>query len=100
METLNSTEIKFRPVNYNLLVKGHKEDTTKGGLYIPETAKKYTNIVDVIAVSDGVLPDGTIRNVNYAKGEKLMILTERLIPVTINEQEYLIIFESDVIGKL
>lgn len=44
----------MKPVNDRILVKPHKaEETTKGGIIIPDTAKEKPNKGEIVAVGPG-----------------------------------------------
>jgi len=89
---------KFEPCFDKVLVKGTKDKISAGGLAIPETAQVYSNMVEVVSTPDGRMPDGSTRIVKWAIGDKLMIFTERTIPISIEGEEYLVISETDIIG--
>ena len=91
-------ENKFEPCFDKILVKGTKDKISAGGLEIPETAQVYSNIVEVVGLPDGTMPDGSRRNIKWGVGDRLMVFIERVIPITIDKEEYLVISEVDIIG--
>ena len=64
----------MRPLHDKVLIKRLKpEDTTKGGIVIPDSAKEKTGYARVIAVGPGMkLPDGTRHEMDVEQGQLVM----------------------------
>ena len=62
--------MKIRPRQDRVIVRRVKEEEkTKGGLYIPDTAKEKPVEATVVAVGNGkVLEDGTVRKLDVKEG--------------------------------
>ena len=58
--------MKIRPLQDRVIVRRVKEEEkTKGGLYIPDTAKEKPVEATVVAVGNGkILEDGTVRKLD------------------------------------
>ena len=95
--------MKIRPLHDRVLVKRLDDPTemVKGGIIIPETAKEQPQEGEVIAVGDGkVLEDGTVRPMNLKAGDKILFGKYAGTDVKLDDEEYLIMREDDILGVL
>jgi len=92
--------MKIRPLHDRLIVKRTEEQQkTKGGLYIPDTAKEKPIEGTVIAAGTGkILEDGTIRKLEVKKGDRVLFGKYSGTEVKIEGEEHLILREEDVLG--
>ena len=92
--------MKVRPLNDRLLVKRKsEEETTKGGIVIPDTAKEKPIEGEVLAVGNGtVLEDGSTRPLEVAVGDRVLFGKYGGTEITLDGEELLILRESDVLG--
>jgi len=92
--------MKIRPLQDRIIVKRlEEEETTKGGIIIPDTAKEKPSEGKVIAVGNGkVGEDGTLRPIEVQKGDKVLFSKYAGTEVNLDDQEHLIIREDDVLG--
>jgi chaperonin GroES len=93
---------KIRPLQDRVIVKRLKEeDKTKGGLYIPDTAKEKPVEGTVLAVGNGkVLEDGTVRRLDVKEGDRVLFGKYSGTEVKIDGEETLILREDDILGVL
>jgi chaperonin GroES len=91
-----------RPLSDRILVKRvESESKTKGGLYIPDSAKEKPTEATVIAVGPGkVREDGARRELSVKKGDRVLFGKYDGTEVKIDGEDHLIIRESDVLGVL
>jgi chaperonin GroES len=91
-----------RPLSDRILVKRVESETkTKGGLYIPDSAKEKPTEATVVAVGPGkVRDDGTRRELSVKKGDRVLFGKYDGTEVKIDGEVHLIIRESDVLGVL
>jgi chaperonin GroES len=91
-----------RPLSDRILVKRVESETkTKGGLYIPDSAKEKPTEATVVAVGPGkVRDDGTRRELSVKKGDRVLFGKYDGTEVKIDGEDHLIIRESDVLGVL
>ena len=91
-----------RPLSDRILVKRvESESKTKGGLYIPDSAKEKPTEATVIAVGPGkVRDDGSRRELSVKKGDRVLFGKYDGTEVKIDGEDHLIIRESDVLGVL
>ncbi len=92
--------MKIRPLQDRVIVKRVKEEEkTKGGLYIPDTAKEKPVEATVVAVGNGkVLEDGTVRKLDVKAGDRILFGKYSGTEVKIDGEEHLLIREDDVLA--
>ncbi len=92
--------MKIRPLQDRILVKRiDEEETTKGGIIIPDTAKEKPQEGKVIAVGKGkVAENGKIQPLDVKKGDRILFSKYAGTEVNIEGNEHLIIREDDVLG--
>jgi chaperonin GroES len=92
--------MKIRPLQDRILVKRiEDEETTKGGIIIPDSAKEKPQEGKVIAVGNGrVAEDGTLRPLDVKKGDKILFGKYGGTEVNVEGEEHLIIREDDILG--
>jgi chaperonin GroES len=94
--------MKFKPLKDRILVKYSDEDEkSAGGLYIPDTAKEKPQKGEVIAVGPGrVTDDGKLQKMEVKVGDVILFEKYSGSKITMDNVEYLIIKEDDVLGIL
>jgi len=92
--------MKIRPLQDRIIVKRiDEEETTKGGIIIPDTAKEKPQEAKVIAVGKGkVKEDGTVQPLDVKKGDRVLFSKYSGTEINIDGEEHLIIREDDVLG--
>ncbi len=90
----------IRPLQDRVLVKRiGAEETTKGGIIIPDTAKEKPQEGEVVAVGNGKLLDnGQLRQPEVKVGDKVLFSKYGGTEVKFDGQEYLIMREDDLHG--
>ena len=90
----------LKPLSDHVLVKPlSKEEKTKGGIYLPDTAKEKPQEGEVIAVGPGRMLDNGSRVAPEVKvGDKVIYAKYGGTEVKIGEEEYLIMRESDILA--
>jgi chaperonin GroES len=93
---------KFKPLQDRILVKRLEEnETKKGGIIIPDTAKEKPQEGEVIAVGPGkVTDDGKRQPMGVKVGDKILFGKYSGSEVKLVDEEYLIMREEDVLGIL
>jgi chaperonin GroES len=94
--------MKLRPLQDRVLVRRVKEDEkTKGGLFIPDSAKEKPVEAIVLAVGNGkILEDGTVRKLDVKAGDRVLFGKYTGSDVKIDGEEALILREDDILGIL
>jgi chaperonin GroES len=92
--------MKFRPLQDRVIVRRVKEEErTKGGLFIPDTAKEKPVEAIVLAVGNGkVLEDGTVRKLDVREGDRILFGKYTGNEVKIGDEDALILREDDILG--
>ena len=94
--------MKLRPLHDRILVKRLEEqEVKKGGIIIPDTAKEKPQEGEVIAVGPGkVTDDGKRQPMEVKAGDKILFGKYSGSEVKLEDEEYLIMREEDVLGIL
>jgi len=93
---------KVRPLHDRLLVRRIEEnDTAKGGIIIPDTAKEKPQKGEVLAVGNGkVLENGTKIAMDVQVGNKILFGKYTGTDIKIDGEEVLILREDEVLAIL
>ena len=94
--------MKIRPLHDRLLVERLEEKAVKkGGIIIPDTAKEKPQEAKVIAVGNGKVTDeGKKIPLDVKAGDKILFGKYSGSEVKIDDKEYLIMREEDVLAIL
>lgn len=92
--------MELRPLGDRVVVKPlEAEEKTKGGIIIPDTAKDKPQEGEVVAVGPGrVLENGNRVALDVKVGERVVYSKYGGTEVKIDEVEYLVIRESDLLA--
>ena len=94
--------INFRPLRDRVLVRRvAAEEKTAGGIIIPDTAKEKPQEGEVVSVGPGTLDDkGELRPLDVKAGDRVLFGKWSGTEVRLNNEELLIMKESDIMGVL
>ncbi|MDL2259950.1 co-chaperone GroES [Deltaproteobacteria bacterium OttesenSCG-928-K17] len=92
--------MNVRPLSDRILVKRmEEEETTKGGIIIPDTAKEKPQQGKVVAVGEGKLLDNGTRITPAVKVDELVLFGKYAgTEIKVDGEEYLILREDDIFG--
>ena len=94
--------IKFKPAGDRILVKPEEaiDEKSPSGIIIPDSAKKEKPEAGiVIAVGEGKRTDkGDVRPMSYKVGDRVMFSKYGYDEVTIDDVEYYVIAEQNILG--
>lgn len=91
--------MKIKPLYDHILVERMEEEVKKGGIIIPDTAKEKPQQGKVIAVGSGRRDDkGNKIALEVKKGDIILFGKYAGTEVKIEEKDYLIIREDDILG--
>jgi chaperonin GroES len=92
--------MKIRPLHDRVIVKRiEEEETTKGGIIIPDTAKEKPSEGKVVAVGKGkLLENGKVQALAVKKGDKILFGKYAGTEIKMNGEEHLIMREDDIIA--
>ena len=94
--------MKIRPLGDRVLVRLDEEtEVKKGGIIIPDTAKEKPQKGEVIEVGPGKrTEDGKLIPMNVKKGDSILLPKYGGTEVKIEEKEYQIVREEDILGTI
>ena len=94
--------MRFRPLHDRVLVRRvEAEEKTAGGIIIPDTAKEKPQEGEVIAVGAGTLNEkGELRPLDVRAGDRILFGKWSGTEVKLDNEELLIMKESDIMGVL
>jgi chaperonin GroES len=94
--------MKIRPLYDRIVVKRIEEQEQKiGGLYIPDSAKEKPQQGEVVAVGKGKrLEDGKVIPLDVQVGDRILFGKYSGSDIKLEEDEYLIMREDEVLGIL
>lgn len=97
-----STKVKFVPVADRIVIMpAEREQTTKGGIHLPDTIKERPETGKVIAVGPGRVTDGGTRiPMELAVGDRVLYSKYAGTEYKDGDDEHVILRESDVLAKL
>ena len=92
----------IRPLGERVVVKPlPSEERTKSGIVLPDTAKEKPQEGEVIAVGSGkILETGQRVPIDLKPGDKILFSKYAGNEVKIDEIEYLIMREADILGVI
>ncbi len=92
--------MKIRPLQDRIIVKRiEEEETSKGGIIIPDAAKEKPQEGKVVAVGKGVIrDDGKLQKLDVKRGDRVLFGKFAGTEVTLDGEERLIIREDDLLG--
>ena len=92
--------MKIRPLQDRILVKRvDEEETTSGGIIIPDSAKEKPQEGQVVAVGPGkTLDSGSVAEVAVKAGDRILFSKYAGTDVNLDGDEHIIIREDDVLA--
>ncbi len=92
----------FVPLGERVVIKPIEQDqTTKGGIFLPDTAKEKPQEGEVVAVGPGrVSDDGKRIPMELSNGDRVIYSKFAGTEYKDGDDEYLILRESDILAKI
>lgn|SRR3989338_5644955 len=92
---------KIRPLHDRVLIKRlNEEEKTKGGIFIPDSAKEKPQEGKVIAVGKGRLDDGKVIPLDVKSGDRILFSKYSGNEIKLDGEEHLILKEEEILGVL
>ena len=93
---------KFTPLHDRILVRRIEEgETTRGGIIIPDSAKEKPQEGEVVSAGKGKInEEGKVRPLDVKEGDRILFGKYSGTEIKLDEQEYLILREDEVLGVL
>jgi len=93
--------VQITPLHDRVLVRRTEEkESIRGGIIIPDTAKEKPQEGEVIAVGAGKLEKGQRIPVDVKVGDHILFGKYTGGDIRVNEQDYLILREEDILARL
>lgn len=95
------SDFRIRPLADRVVIKpAAKEEKTKGGLFLPDTAsKEKPQEGTIMAVGEGKLDDNGKRvPVSVQVGDRVLFAKYAGTDIKLDEEDYLILAEKDVLA--
>ena len=92
----------LKPLGNRVVAKrAEEEETLKGGIIIPDSAKKKPETARVIAVGEGTkTEDGKVIPISLKVGDLILMDKYSGQEVTIDDEEYIIVKAEDIIATI
>jgi len=93
---------KMRPIGDRVVVKpAAKEEVTKSGIVIPDTAKEKPQEGTVIAVGGGrLLDNGDRAPIDLREGDRVLFAKYGGTEFKLDGEEYLVLKENDILAVI
>jgi len=92
---------KLQPLGDRVVIKAiEREEVTKGGIVLPDTAKEKPQEGEVVAVGPGRLTeDGKRIAMEVKVGERIIYARYAGTEIKLDDEELIILRESDILAK-
>lgn len=101
MATSAKGKVKIHPLQDRVVIRPLEEtETMRGSLFIPDTAKEKPQQGEIAAVGPGRYEKGARVPMEIKVGQRVLYGKYSGTEVTIEDEEYLIIKESDVLAVI
>ncbi len=96
------TSVKLQPLGDRVVVQREEsEETTPGGIVLPDTAKDKPSRGKVIAVGNGrLLDDGSRSKMQVKPGDRVLFTSYAPETVNLGEEELLLMREEDILAVI
>ena len=100
MATATASTTKLRPLGDRVVIQPTpREEMTKSGIVLPDTAKEKPQEGKVLAVGPGrILDDGKRESVDVKVGDKVLYAKYAGTEFKIDENELLIVSQKDILA--
>lgn len=89
------------PLHDRVLVRRLEEkETVKGGIVVPDTAKEKPQEGEVVAIGAGKLEKGRRIALDVKVGDRILVGKYTGSEIKIDDQEYLILREEEILAKV
>jgi chaperonin GroES len=93
--------MKIKPLRDHVLIEPMKEEVKRGGILLPDTAhKERPEQGKVVAVGEGRRDNGTLVKPVVKKGDVVLFTKYGPNQIKIDEKEYLIAEEKDILAVI
>jgi len=101
MATATKAKVKIQPLGDRVVIRSLEEaEEMRGGLYIPDTAKEKPQQGEIVAIGPGRYEKGERVPMELKVGQRVLYGKYSGTEVRFDDEEYLIIKESDVLAVI
>ena len=102
MATATASTTKLRPLGDRVVIQPTpREEMTKSGIVLPDTAKEKPQEGSVLAVGPGrILDDGKRESIDVKVGDKVLYAKYAGTEFKIDENELLIVSQKDILAVI
>ena len=95
-------KLNIRPLGDKVIVKRvEAEETTAGGIVLPDSAKEKPKRGVIMATGNGrLLDDGTRSELQVKRNDEVLFTSYAGTEIKVDGQEYMIMDESDILGVI
>ena len=92
--------MKMRPLHDRVLIKRiDEQETVRGGIIIPDSAKEKPQEGEVVAAGNGKrLEDGTVQPLELHEGDRVLFGKYSGTEIKLDDEDFLILREEEVLG--
>lgn len=91
--------MKIRPLGDRVVIRMlETEETTKGGIVLPSSAKEKPQVAEIIAVGPGGMVDGKDVIMEVEIGDHVLISKYAGTEIKIDDQEFTILRQGDILA--
>ncbi|HME13477.1 MAG TPA: co-chaperone GroES [Candidatus Acidoferrum sp.] len=93
--------VNLTPLHDKVIVKRIEEkESVKGGIIIPDSAKEKQQEGEVLAVGPGRREKGELHPLDVKVGDRVIFGKYSGTDIKVEDEEYLILAETDILAKL
>ena len=91
--------MKIRPLGDRVVIRMlESEETTKGGIVLPSSAKEKPQVAEIVAVGPGGIIDGNDVIMEVEVGDRVLISKYAGTEVKIDDDEFTILRQGDILA--
>jgi chaperonin GroES len=91
--------VNLKPLSDRVILKvKEKEETTKSGIVLPDSAKEKPQEAVVVAVGSGEVVDGKKVPLDVAVGDRVIYSKYSGMEIKLDGEEYLIVKQNDILA--
>ena len=100
--TKKKAKVTLQPLGDKVVVEREESQTkTAGGIVLPDSAKDKPSRGTIIAIGTGkLLDDGTRGSLQVKKGDRVLFTSYAPETITIDDKEFLLMSESDILAVI
>ena len=100
--TKKKSKVALQPLGDKVVVSRDESlETTAGGIFLPDSAKDKPSRGTIVAIGTGkLLDDGTRGELQVKKGDRILFTSYAPEPISIDDDEYLLMSESDILAVI